>query len=336
MRAGPGLPPAAEPGRSPVRRPGHGEEWAMVEENMVDSGNDGTSRLRRTRTTGADGTRIGDEPFARGGFLGWPEHRLSQVVSRRPAGITAHQWTSASRARFDYYVRGGTGHEAAFAVVFEEPARRTADSRRGDRMTDAVCEAVGLELLRVESGALTAAAQRRRIVEYLMDALAYQDATAPDPEEPADLLSAAPPGYRDIIGRLPDGRSGFVNDLGALARAAAVDAYASRRVADPIVRGLRLRWKDGPAEGWAWLRVRDDHYLVERVLIRPYRFSCGVDPARLAEDLAVMAIGERLKPLDAAEPELSSRDELARELDALCRRRDEMQDSSALDHAFLD
>ena len=69
------------------------------------------------------------------------------------------------------------------------------------------------------------------------------------------------------------------------------------RVADPIVRGLHVRWVDGPAEGWSWVQVRPDACLVERVSVTEHRFSCGIDAARLAEDLAAVAVGERLRDL---------------------------------------
>ncbi len=132
------------------------------------------------------------------------------------------------------------------------------------------------------------------------------------PADPGAVPTGAPIGYRDIIGRLPDGRSGFVNDLGAVARVAAVDAYASRQLTDPIIRGLHVCWKNGPAEGWAWLEVRNGLCIFERTRVWQHRFSCGVDPGRLAEDLAVAAIGERLKLLSTAEPELHEKAWLGR------------------------
>ena len=86
--------------------------------------------------------------------------------------------------------------------------------------------------------------------------------------------------------------------------AAAVEAYVAGRVADPIVRGLHVRWADGPAQGWSWVQVRPDACLVERVSVTEHRFSCGIDPGRLAEDLATVAVGERLR--DNAVSELSA------------------------------
>jgi hypothetical protein len=270
------------------------------------------------------------EIFERAGFLVQPGRRLSQIIQRRPPGITAHQWSSASRTRVDFLVCDARSYLPAFAVELAT-TQDWAATQRSDRMTNAVCAAVGLQLLRIESSMLRLGSTGRRIVEYVIDARGFFD-TTPDQEDAADLLPDEPLSFRDIIGRLPDGRSGFVNDLSAVARASAVDGYARRQVADPIIRGLHARWKNGPAEGWGWIEVRDGRCLFERVRIWQHRFSCGIDPGQLAEDLAAAAIGERLKTLDTQEPVLVERDRLAHDFDLLRLRRDEMENAYAIDH----
>lgn len=296
---------------------------------MVRSGNDGGTWLRAIPAPGGPAGR--GESFERGGCRVRPEVKLGEIVQRRPPGVSGHQWSTATRAGFAFLVcAAGTG-VPLFVVDFVDPDRLSAQTQRSRRMTDAVCEAVGLELLRVESSTLSAGRQGRRVVEYVIDARAFTDATA-DPMETADQ----PLGYRDIIGRLPDGRSGFVNDLGAVARVAAVEAYAERQVSDPIIRGLHVSWKNGPAEGWAWLEVRDGLCIFERTRVWQHRFSCGVAPDRLAEDLAVVAVGERLRMLDQGEPELYDKQRLGREFEQLRAGRDEMDGEFAFDHISFD
>jgi hypothetical protein len=369
----------------------------MDRDAMVTAGNDMGQWLRPvlTRDEHADRAARG-EVFERAGCVVQPGRKLSQVVQRRPPGITGHQWSSAIRAELDFVVCEAAGYAPAFAVVLVDPADRSADSDRVDRMTNTVCEAVGLELLRIESPVLRRAGHGRRIVEYVIDARAFRDATATDPATPghpgpggvtgpggagpggagpggagpggagpggagpggADLVGVdpdwpdgPPPGYRDIVGRLPDGRRGCVNDLGATARAAAVEAYVDRRVADPIIRDLHVDWRNGPAEGWAWLRAGEDRFLYERVRLWQHGFSCGVEPGRLAADLAVAAIGERLRHeahradladrADLALPgradlALPGRADLARELDRLLSRRAELATPYAFEHVSFD
>jgi hypothetical protein len=264
------------------------------------------------------------EVVERAGFLVQPGRKLSQIIQRRPPGITAHQWSSASRTHFDFVACDARTYLPVFAVELAA-TQAAADAQRSDRMTNAVCEAVGLELLRIESSTLRLGSFGRRIVEYVIDARCFMDAGADHDED-------VPLSFRDIVGRLPDGRSGFVNDLSAVARASAVDGYARRQVADPIIRGLHACWTDGPAEGWGWIEVRDGLCLFERIRIWQHRFSCGINPGQLAEDLAAAAIGERLKMLDSQEPVLVERDRLAHDFDLLRLRRDEMENAYAIDH----
>jgi len=300
---------------------------------MVDIGNDVSPWLRPANRAGERDSRTGrGERYERAGCLVQSDRTLNEIVQRRPPGVTGHQWSCATRTRFDFVVYAAGSHTPTFGVEFDDPSQHTLDTQRGQRMKHAVWAAVGLPVLVVESPILGPATHGRRIVDYVIDARAFADTAPEQDDESRDELLAAPPTYRDIIGRLPDGRSGFVNDLGAIARATAIEAYANRQLADPILRGLHVSWRDGSAEGWGWLEVRDGEYLFERTRIVQHRFSCGVDPGRLAEDLAALAIGERLKVLATAEPPLQDRRQLGRELDELRRRRADMAGDYVFDH----
>jgi hypothetical protein len=306
---------------------------------MVNTSKQAESGLRPALTAGEYATGLGHGGlFERGGWVVLPDRKLGQILHRRPLGITAHQWSSASRTQLAFVACDPVSYLPVFAVECHDPAGRGADALRADRMANAVCEAVGLGVFRVESAALRLGSHARRVVEYVIDARTFHDASPGEPGGSLDVAGSAeePTGYRDIIGRLPDGRSGFVNDLGAVARAAAVDAYVARQLADPIIRSLHACWPGGPAEGWAWLEVRDGGCVFERTRIWQHRFACGVDPGRLAEDLATAAIGERLKTLDTDPPVLRGKQQLARDLDELRARRDEMVDGFAFDHVTFD
>ncbi|WDZ83038.1 hypothetical protein [Micromonospora cathayae] len=298
---------------------------------MTTTGPDDSSGLRPLPAAGRAPV------LERAGHVVHAARRLGELVSRRPAGITGHQWSTAGRATLDFVVSVADTGRPAFAVEIGPPVV-TPEARREVRMREAVCAAVGLPVLRIESTTLRPGPHGRRVVEYLVDARCYAAGTVErlDPTDPEDPTAEAPVGFRDIIGRLPDGRRGQVNDLGAIARAAAVEAYVARQLVDPILRGLHVRWTDGPAEGWGWVEVRPGHCLVERVQLRQQRFSCGVDPARLAQDLAAAAVGERLRTLDAEEPTLVPRAELGRDVDRLRARRDEMADGFPFDHLTFD
>jgi hypothetical protein len=273
--------------------------------------------------------------FARDQVVVHPARRLGELVEGRPPGVTGHQWSSAIRTELDFVVcAAGTGRPV-FAVEFATPTGDDPQARRAGRMRDAVCAAVGLPVLRISSATLRAGLHGRWIVEYVLDARRYTVAMATG--SPDDDPDGEPPvGFRDIVGRLPDGRQGHVNDLGAVARSAAVDAYVNRQLVDPIIRGLHLRWRGGPAEGWCWVQVRPGRYLVERVRLGQPGFSCGVDPARLAEDLAAVAIGERLRRADFPTTELVASKELGHAVDGLRARRDEVENLFDVSHLSFD
>ncbi|MEV4726582.1 hypothetical protein [Micromonospora humida] len=289
-----------------------------------------------TRTATDDDARLRPVPsgaaplFVRAGQAVYAARRLGDLVTRRPAGVTGHQWSSALREEFDHVVCAADTGVPLFALTVGPTAPPGSAGQRAGRMAAAVCAAVGLPVLRIGSPTLRAAGHGRRIVTYVIDARAYAAGAAPDGSDDA------PVGFRDIVGRLPDGRTGPVNDLGALSRAAAVEAYVSRRLSDPIVRGLHVRWRDGTAEGWSWVEVRPGRCLVERVTVHEARLRCGVDPGRLAEDLAAVAVGERLAGADNTEPVLLDRDELRRQIRALRDRRDELGAPFAFEHLCVD
>ncbi|MBM0235563.1 DUF2726 domain-containing protein [Micromonospora sp. STR1_7] len=282
------------------------------------------------RAAPADG---GGALFSRAGHRVYPARRLSDLVQGRPPGVTGSQWGSASRAAFDLVVcAADTGRPVVAVEIGPVPPAGSAQ-QRAERLKDAVSAAVGLPVLRIGSPTLRAGEHGRRLVEYVIDARNFA-AGAAGPSA-GDEDSAAV-GFRDILGRLPDGRSGPVNDLGALTRAAAVEAYVAGRLADPIVRGLHVRWADGPAQGWSWVQVRPDACLVERVSVTEHRFFCGIDADRLAEDLAAVAVGERLRTAGADGVELVRRAELTAQIAALSRRRDELVGGFAFDHLCAD
>ncbi len=277
--------------------------------------------------------------FERGGALVRPGVALGDLVRRRPVEVTGHQWSTAQRTRFAYVVHPASG-EPTFAVEFQDPAARLADAARTDRLTSAVCAAAGLALLRVCGAVVGTGTGRLRVIEYVLDARAYTAITARlgEPERPGerDVAALEPAGFRDIMGRLPDGRTGYVNDLGAVARAAAIEAYANRRLPDPVIRSLHVTWPDGGTQGWAWLRASEDGYLVERAEVSQAEMSCGLPPARLAEDLATAAIGEHLTTLESVPPDLVPRSVLAADLDDLRRRQAEQGCDFRFDHITVE
>jgi len=296
----------------------------MADANVVFNGGSRTSR-------DGDGTTMRGLPQRHGQHI-LTGRRLGELIRRRPVGATANQWNTALRTRFDFAVCAAGDAVPVFAVEFV--AAGVGGHLRTRRMTDAVCAAAGLPVLRVETEA-PLAVRGRQIVEYLIDARAFAAATTAETADDADGPEPAT-GFREIVGRLPDGRQGYVNDLGILTRLAVMEAYVAGQVADPIVRGLHLSWADGTAEGWAWAELGARRCLFERVRLSSAGFACGLPLDQFAEDLAVAAIGDRLRALETDRAAVRPRAEVARLFDELRERGDEIRDGARLAHIRFD
>jgi hypothetical protein len=275
-----------------------------------------------------------DEIFEHSGSVVLPNQKLSQIIHRRPPGIT-YQWQYATRAQLDFVVCDEKTYMPDFAVELDDPTHRKPEAQQRDRMKDTVCEAANLELLRIESSALHPGPHGRRLIEYLIDARSFMNAVT-EQQEAGNLPWDEPFDYRNAIGTLPDGRTGFVNDLGTVARIAAIEAREEGRTASPTIQGLRLYWRDGWAEGWGWLRIKDDLYIFERIQVRQYRFYCGIGAGDLAEDLAVAAVGEKLKLLSNDQPILWRLSDIRRLFAKVQQRRSDLKHPYMIDHIKFD
>ena len=193
-------------------------------------------------------------------------------------------------------------------------------------MKDAVCEAAGFDLLRIDSRALDRGPGGRRLVEYLIDAREYSRAFGEAQERgyvPAEEIGD----YRLVVDQ-----DGFVNDLAGPARLHALQAFRAGSIEGRMIDSFHFSWKDGWAEAWAWLQVREDFYLFERARLRAYHFRCGVGPGNLAEDLAVAAVGGQLPRLANGTPVQVRRDDMARRLTRLREQRDQLEFTIMLSH----
>jgi Protein of unknown function (DUF2726) len=264
------------------------------------------------------------------GYRTFAHVKLSDVINQRPAGITGAQWSYATRAHFDFVVCDGETMIPEFAVELDDASHRSAEAHRRDRMKDAVCAAAGLELLRIEPPALAPTARGRRVVEYLIDARAMSQAFERAQAE-GSVPVDEPFDYRSFLDLRPDGRVDFINDLAMPARAKAMAAHRARRVGGQRIEGAHFYWRSGIAEGWAWLRIKEDLFLFERTVVRSYQFDCGLGAGELAEDLSTAAIGDQIDAMARGDAVLLRVDYLQRRLDEIRRRSSQLEDTFCLD-----
>ncbi len=248
--------------------------------------------------------------------------KLTAVVDPMPPGIGPRDWyDTATRQHLDFVVTD-EGRAPLFAVELDDPTHHRPDAIRRDRIKDAVLEAADLEVLRIETRHLNRLTDGRSLVEYLVDArdftAAYEDA-----QDQGLITRDEWPDYRLLISTGPHGIS-FDNDLAMEARKATFLAHRAGKTTAMYPGCGNFYWKDGWAEGWAWLEVQAERFLFADVKLRSYRFRCSVGPGELAEDLAVAAIGRDLQRFLAGTALLLPTSELTKKFHHIAQRRDEV------------
>lgn len=271
-----------------------------------------------------------DEVFEHRGCVVWPNQKLSQIITARPPGITAQQWNYATRAHLDFVVCNKETTAPDFAIELDDPTHRLPSAIQKDQMKDAVCDAAELELLRIESSALRPGPDGRRLIEYLIESREFCQAFV-EAQENGEIPWDEWPDYRMVLANRLGDQITFPNDLTFPARKAAFRAHEAGRISSHFIPGLRLRWKNGWAEAWAWLRVRDDFFLFEQAQVRSYRFACGLAPGELAQDIATAEVGRKLEMLDHGAPVLVRLATIRQKFELVKAKREMLEDTGIID-----
>ncbi|WP_322755853.1 hypothetical protein [Frankia sp. Cas3] len=127
-----------------------------------------------------------------------------------------------------------------------------------------------------------------------------------------------------------DGKLGPSNDLAQPARLDALRLWKKGAIDDYFIRSFDVAWKDGWAEAWAWLHIKNDLYLYRRARVRSFSFDCGLGPTELAEDVAIADIGVDLHRYLLGKAVLKRRWQLADILDRVRARAAEIEYSFTL------
>ncbi|HLH67742.1 MAG TPA: hypothetical protein VKY90_01595 [Candidatus Dormibacteraeota bacterium] len=170
------------------------------------------------------------------------------------------------------------------------------------------------------------------MLAYLIEARAFIQTVA-ELQAHDSLPRDEPFDYRDIVEYRSGPRPSLVNDLASPSRQAIWRAYEHGQLAEGFIQRLSMRWHDGWAEGWAWVRAREDMFLFASARLRSYpMFFCGISPSELAEDLSASAIGDQLAAFDRGEAVLIKASDVGKRLAQARARRSELEDPDSLDH----
>src|SRR4051812_45517758 len=78
--------------------------------------------------------------------------RLADVLNIDRSGISDEEYTYALKAHLDFVIASETDGTPHFAIEFDGPYHATsAVARRRDAMKDAICDRLGLPLLRIDA-----------------------------------------------------------------------------------------------------------------------------------------------------------------------------------------
>lgn len=219
----------------------------------------------------------------------------------------------ALMAHLDFVIVDSVTSLPRFAVEFdgashwEDPA-----TRQRDRMKDALCEAARLPLLRISSE-YTQRRGRWIVLSYAIDAFYLSEAFFRAQEqgqipwdEPFDQGSFV---VKDESGHL------LFNTLDAPTRLRMLRHYEERRLPawTPDIYVTRVG-ELGAVQAHAFLGLAPDRYLLGRVRLRNCLFQ-GTSPSEIADQLAMLEIGDLADRWLSGEPVACNGKTLARALD---------------------
>lgn len=102
--------------------------------------------------------------------------RLADVVDIDRSGLSNEEYAYALKAHLDFVLAGAPNGQAFFAVEFDEPYHDTDPAaRRRDAMKNAICERLGLPLLRIDADYLRRI-QDFRLLAWLVELWFLDDA----------------------------------------------------------------------------------------------------------------------------------------------------------------
>jgi hypothetical protein len=229
--------------------------------------------------------------------LGYGVHakvRVADALSIDRSGLTDDQYGYALRSHFDWLVTDLETTVPEFAVEFDGESHDDARVKHRDGLKDAICERLGLPVLRVDRSGLRPTI-RRTVIWYLVESWsiwcaftnAQDDGIIPVDEifEPWMVIDAV-----DERGNIR------WRDMAAPTRVFAQRLWESGALMDPGPSSVhRVGHQDDPdhAEAYAWVNTTDGHVVVGHARIRAYSFPAVLD-FDLAEDLAHLELGGRL------------------------------------------
>jgi Protein of unknown function (DUF2726) len=225
----------------------------------------------------------------------FPKPRVADVLNIDKSGLSSTEYTYALKAHLDFVVADEKDGRPHFAVEFDGAYHESSiDAQRRDEMKGAICDRLGLPLLRIDADYLRDVKGFRLLawlVElwFLYEAFSEQQERGYIPwDEPFDAYS--------VVDHDEEGAWVFPYGLADEARKKVWLAHAEGRCRDYTVNYMFCSRADY-GESFAVLQVADERWVISHVRIRAFRFP-PVTPGELAADLAVVEAVEKFEEVE--------------------------------------
>jgi hypothetical protein len=232
-----------------------------------------------------------------GAALGYGVHakvRVADALSIDRSGLSDEEYSCALRSHFDWLVTDLATTVPEFAVEFDGASHGKAIVRHQDRLKDAICERLGLPLLRVDRSGLRPTI-RRTVIWYLVESWSIWRGFIEAQEKGIIPLDEIFEPWM-VIDAVDEQGNIRWRDMAAPTRILVERLWGAGKVASPgpsyVYRSGRPHDPDH-AEAYAWVRTKNGSVIVGHARIRAYSFPAVLD-FDLADDLAHLELGGRI------------------------------------------
>jgi hypothetical protein len=260
-----------------------------------------------------------EEAAERCGVRIYAKVRVADVFRIDHSGLTDEEYRYALQAHFDFVIVEGANSVPQFAIEFDERHHLTDPKTiRRDRLKAAICESLGLPLVRIGSEYLRRE-RRFTLIGYLVEVWQLQrsfDEAQQSGQIPFDEIFAP-----ELV--LTDSMFGPINFpywLERPARLRIIEAERAGRSASHSPEEIITPWPwdgDGPdsvefIEAWAVISLRPRGYVIGQAKLRNFKvFIPGLSARALAGNVAVADLGSRLDRVLKGELAPDTKEDLA-------------------------